>query len=58
MHIPRSQRGQNGTVIILINGSCVQSVMAGSLQLLSSHHVQAAEQMDGLHHHLFCFIYL
>lgn len=32
--------------------------MVGSSPLLSSHPMQAAQQMDGPHHHLFCFIYL
>lgn len=61
MHIPRSERGQNGTVIILsqrLHAPWVWLVIAGSFQLLSSHHTQSPEQMDGLDHRLFCCIYL
>lgn len=61
MHIPRSQRGQNGTVIILINGFTL--VGPGGyrwilLQLLSSHHMQAAEQMDGPNRRFFCLLFI
>lgn len=61
MHIPRSERGQNGTVIILSQRRHARWsgwLSPGPFQLLSSHHTQSTEQMDGLDQRFLCCIYL